>query len=120
MGPLSYIGRALVEPKDVVVAILGASAALAGFVLVFLGLVLSAYHEYSGAVSAAVKRPYRSMAVVLYTTFCIALGTIAVCIGWVLGGGDPIYRIAIGLFLVELVALMVSAAWALRLVLEWP
>ncbi|HKW59547.1 MAG TPA: hypothetical protein VJR46_07315 [Candidatus Dormibacteraeota bacterium] len=111
----------MIDPKDVVLAILGASTAFAGFVLVFLGIVLSNYESYSGAVSAEVKRPYRTMAVVLFTTFCLALGTVAVCIGWVLsGGGDIAYRVAIGLFLVLLLALLGAAAWTLRLVLEWP
>jgi len=110
----------VIESKDVVLTILGASSAFAGFVLVFLGIVLSTYQSYSGAVSAEVKRPYRSTAIVLYTTFCIALGTIAVCLGWVLAGGDAAYRLSIGLFLVQLLALLGSGAWALRLVLEWP
>jgi uncharacterized membrane protein len=111
----------MIDPKDVVLAILGASTAFAGFVLVFLGLVLTSYQSYSGAVPAEVTRPYRRTAVVLFTTFCLAVGTVAVSIGWVLSGGDGgIYRIAVGLFLIQLLALLGSAAWALRLVLEWP
>ena len=110
----------MIDTKDVVLAILGASTALAGFVLVFLGIVLSTYHSYSGAVPAAVKRPYRSTAVVLFTTFCVALATIAVCIGWALAGGDAAYRVSIALFLLLLLTLLGSAAWTLRLVLEWP
>jgi len=35
----------LVEPKDVVVAILGSAAALAGFVLVFLGIIIASYQS---------------------------------------------------------------------------
>lgn len=110
----------MIDTKDVVLAILGASTALAGFVLVFLGIVLTTFQAYSGAVPAEVKRPYRSTAVVLFTTFCVSLGTIAVCMGWALAGGDAFYRVSIALFLLQLVALLGSAAWTLRLVLEWP
>jgi uncharacterized membrane protein len=110
----------LIDHKDVVLAILGASTALAGFTLVFLGIVLAAFQSYSGAVPSEVKRPYRSTAVVLFTTFCISLGTIAVCIGWVLGGGAVVYGASITLFLIQLLGLLGSAAWSLRLVLEWP
>jgi hypothetical protein len=110
----------LIEAKDVVLAILGASTALAGFTLVFMGIVLAAFQSYSGAVSAEVKRPYRSTAVVLFTTFCVSLGTIAVCIFWALNGGDGVYGASIALFLIQLLALLSAAAWTLRLVLEWP
>ncbi len=110
----------MIDTQDVVLAILGASTALAGFVLVFLGIVLTTLQAYSGAVPAEVKRPYRSTAVILFTTFCVSLLTIAVCIAWALAGGDGVYRASIVLFLLELVALLGSAAWTLRLVLEWP
>ena len=110
----------MIDTKDVVLAILGASTALAGFVLVFLGIVLTTFQAYTGAVPAEVKRPYRSTAVVLFTTFCVSLGTIAVCMAWALAGGDAFYKVSIAMFLLQLLALLGSAAWTLRLVLEWP
>ena len=35
----------MVEPKDIVIAILGASAALGGLVLVFLGIIIASYQS---------------------------------------------------------------------------
>jgi hypothetical protein len=110
----------LIDAKDVVLALLGASTALAGFELVFLGVVLTAYQSYSGAVADAVKRPYQRTAVVLFATFCVSLVTVAVCIAWTQAGGDAVYRACLVLFAVQLVLLLATAAWSLRLVLEWP
>ncbi|MHB8613103.1 MAG: hypothetical protein ACYDAL_11835 [Candidatus Dormibacteraceae bacterium] len=44
----------LIAEKDVVLAILGASAALAGFVLVFLDVIVASYQSYSGGVPGEV------------------------------------------------------------------
>ena len=38
----------MIESKDVVLGALGAAAALAGLVLVFLGIVIAAYQSYAG------------------------------------------------------------------------
>jgi len=51
----------LIVEKDVVLAILGSSAALAGFVLVFLGVIIASYQSYSGAVPEQVVGPFRTL-----------------------------------------------------------
>src|SRR5205814_715630 len=68
-----YSWAAMIEPKDVVIAILGASAALAGFVLVFLGIVIAAYQSYSGGVPAPVVHPFRTAGTSLLGTFALCL-----------------------------------------------
>ena len=76
--PSLYSWRNLIEPKDVVLAILGAAAALAGFVLVFLGIVIASYQSYPGRVPEPVVRPYRISGAALLGTFGLSLVTVAV------------------------------------------
>src|SRR5205807_3261213 len=113
-----YSWRDLIEPKDVVVAILGASAALAGFVLVFLGVIIASYESYTGSVPEHVVQPYRTTGSALLGTFGFSLVTVAFCLLWLINGGSPsLYGWTIGLFAVQLVAVFGSAAWATRMVL---
>lgn len=99
-------------------AILGTAAALAGFVLVFLGVVIASYQSYSGGVPEQVVRPYRTSGTVLLGTFALGLITVAVSLLWLMNGGSTgLYDWAIGLFAVQLVAVFASAAWTTRMVL---
>lgn len=101
-----------------VLAILGASAALAGFVLVFLGVIIASYQAYSGGVPEQVVEPYRTTGTALLGTFGFSLATVAVCLIWLIDGGSPgLYGWTIGLFAIQLVAVFGSAAWATRMVL---
>jgi uncharacterized membrane protein len=108
----------MVEPKDVVIAILGASAALAGFVLVFLGIVIASYQSYTGAVADQVVRPYRLSGTALLGAFATSLVTVAISLLWLINGGSVgLYDVAIALFALQLVAVFVSALWSTRMVL---
>ncbi|HKC20016.1 MAG TPA: hypothetical protein VKE27_10335 [Candidatus Dormibacteraeota bacterium] len=108
----------MVEPKDVVIAILGASAALAGFVLVFLGIVITSYQSYSGATGEEVVRPYRTSGTVLLGAFAICLVTVALSLIWLINGGAVgLYDATIVLFAFQLVAVFGSALWTTRMVL---
>jgi hypothetical protein len=49
----------MVEPKDVVLAVFGATSALAALVLVFLGIIVTGMQSFPPTVSPAVKRPYK-------------------------------------------------------------
>ena len=101
-----------------VIAILGASAALAGFVLVFLGIVIAAYQSYSGEVPAPVVQPFRSAGTALLGTFALSLVTVALSLLWLINGGPAgLYGWSIGLFALQLVAVFVSAAWTTRTML---
>lgn len=108
----------MILEKDVVLAILGASAALAGFVLVFLGIIIASYQSYSGGVPEQVVQPYRATGGILLGTFALCLFAALICLGWLVGGGpDGAYGVTVGLFGAELIAVCGAAAWATRMVL---
>lgn len=108
----------MVEPKDVVIAILGASAALGGFVLVFLGIVITSKESYGGATGDEVLRPYRVSGTALLGAFGLCLVTVAVSLLWLINGGSTgLYDSAIALFAIQLAAVFLSALWSTRMVL---
>lgn len=108
----------MIEPKDVVVAILGSSAALGGFVLVFLGVIISSYQSYPGGVAADVVNPYRVSGSALLATFALSLVSVAVSLLWLINGGPAdLYGWTIGLFGLQLIAVFAAAAWTTRMVL---
>jgi len=108
----------LIETKDVVVAVLAASAGLGGFVLVFLGIVIGSYESYSGDVPASVVRPYRTAGVLLLAAFALSLVTAGICLFWLAAGGPKdFYPVTIAMFVFQLVVVFASAAWVTRMVL---
>jgi hypothetical protein len=108
----------MIVEKDVVLAILGASAALAGFVLVFLGIIIVSYQSYPGGVPEQVVKPYRNIGGTLLATFAWCLGAVLVCLAWLVGGGpDATYGVIVGLFAMEVFAVFVAALGATRMVL---
>ncbi len=110
----------MIESKDVVLGTLGSSAALAGFDLVFLGIVIAAYQSYAGNAPASVVRPYRIAGIGLFGTFGISLVTVALSLIWlVFGGPSWLYAFTVGLFVLQLVAVFAAAGWTTRMVL-WP
>ena len=108
----------MIAEKDVVLAILGSSAALAGFVLVFLGIIIASYQSYSGGVPEQVVKPYRNIGAILLGTFAFCLFAALVCLGWLVGGGpDQTYGVTVGLFVVQVLAVFTAAFRATRVVL---
>jgi hypothetical protein len=109
----------MIEPKDVVIGVLGAAAALGGLVLVFLGIIIAAYQSYPGGVPAPVVAPYRLGGGALFGAFAISLVTVATCVLWlVMGGPSGLYGWTIGLFGLQLIAVLLSAGWTTRMVLS--
>ena len=110
----------MIEPKDVVLGAMGAAAALAGFVLVFLGITIAAYQSYAGSSPSAVVRPYRTAGMALFGTFGLSLVTVALCVTWLaLGGPMWLYGFTLALFVIQLVVVFLAAGWTTRMVL-WP
>ena len=108
----------MIEPKDVVIAILGSSAALGGFVLVFLGVIIASYQSYSGGVPERVMRPYRFSGTALLATFALSLVTVAASLLWLINGGPSgLYDWSIALFALQLIAVFAAAVWSTRMVL---
>jgi hypothetical protein len=108
----------VIEPKDIVIAILGSSAGLGGFVLVFLGVIIASYQSFPGAVPEEVVTPYRTAGGILLATFALCLVSVGACLLWLADGGPAgAYGLTIGLFAVLLVAVFAAAAWVTRMVL---
>jgi hypothetical protein len=108
----------LIQSKDVVIAILGASAGLGGFVLVFLGLIITSYQSYAGNVPEAVVRPFRTAGGVLLAAFALALIAVVAALAWMVAGGpSATYWLVVAAFLGLLAVVFAAAAWTTRLVL---
>ena len=108
----------MIEPKDAVIAILGSAAALAGFVLVFLGIVIASYQAYPSEVPGPVVKPYRIAGTALLGAFGLGLVTVAMSLLWLMNGGpNGLYTWTIVLFALLLVASFGAAVWATRMVL---
>lgn len=99
-----------------VLALLGASAGLAGLLLVFLGLVVGAYGGLAGDTPAAVKRPLRRIGWFLLGAFVIGLACVAVATVWLLQltGGETLYDTTVALFAAQLVGLVFATIWTLK------
>lgn len=103
--------------KDVVTALLGASATIAGLVLVFVGLVVAAYDALGPAVPADAKRPLRRTLWVLSLPFVLSLVQILAAASWFLTQWGWLYQATVSLFIATVITLFVAAGWSLRRVL---
>jgi hypothetical protein len=101
----------MVEPKDVVLAIFGGTAALGALVLVFLGLIASAIQSLPVAASPEVKRPYRIAGGVAFAAFLLSITCAALSAWWLLlGQPHRVYLAVVWAFLAQLALLTVAAA----------
>ncbi len=103
-----------VDNKDVITALLGASAALAGLVLVFLGLIVSAYGGFAADTPRAVKRKLRLTALVAGAPFVVSVLSMTLAASWLLAPSSGLFVLAVCLFFASLATLVGSSAWTLR------
>jgi hypothetical protein len=108
-----------VAPKDVVLALLGASATIVGLILVFVGLVVSAYGTLAGDSPKTVKDRLRHTAGWTLVPFGLGLGQIIAATIWLLHPSCEAYSLVVVLFLATVVTLAAAAFWTLRK-LMWP
>jgi hypothetical protein len=107
-----------VTDKDVVSAVVGVSAALAGFILVFLGVAISAYLAFPPETARVVRGPYRRIAVVSLAAFVASLLSVAGGLVWLADDQQPwAYVITVGLSVVQGILLVWVAVAATRRVL---
>ena len=97
--------------KDVVLAILGSAAALAGLVLVFLGVVIAAYQAFPSNTTSQIPARYRTAATWTLAVFAFSLVTVALALAWLLAGGKntALYVVVASTFTVQLIAITTLA-----------
>lgn len=99
--------------KDVVVAEAGAAAALVGFVLVFLGVLVTSYQTLLGQASRDTLAPFRRAAWTALAVFALGLASLTTSLVWlIVGGGKCFYVVTLVLFFAELGGLIVVAVYA--------
>ena len=109
----------MVAHADVVIAVLGVSAGLSGFVLVFLGFIVSTYQSFSGSTPAGVLSKYRTIGVLLLVAFGIGMICLTLAVAWLVERNDSpgLYVATLVVFAVQLVALVTATVVTARRVL---
>ena len=102
---------------DVVPAVFGAGAGLAGLLLVFLGVSLSAFRSFAGDAPAAATARFRRAAAWTLGAFLLGLADVAVAFAWLLSPHRGLRDAAVVLFGVELAATAATAVITARVVL---
>jgi hypothetical protein len=99
---------------DVIIAATGASAALAGLVLVFLGVLVTTYQQLLGPdQSDAALKKFKNAAFGSLALFGISLISVVVDVTWLtVGGGRWFYISALVVFFTQLVTLAAVAGYA--------
>ena len=101
----------------VVPEIFGAAAGLAGLLLVFLGVSISAFQSYGGDVPPTVTAGWRRAGAWILSAFLLGLVTVAVALAWLLSPSRALRDSAVVLFSVELAATALAAIVTARAVL---
>jgi hypothetical protein len=97
------------------IAIFGASAGVAGLVLVFIGMLVTTIASYPGGTSPATLRPFRVGAWAGIGVFCLSLLTAVLSLFWLaFFDAQPLYVGAISAFLGLLVVLPGFAAGVVK------
>jgi hypothetical protein len=97
--------------KDVVIAEIGAAAAFVGFVLVFLGVVITSYQTLLGQIADTRLAPFKRAGWISIFAMVLGLVSVVVSTSWlIVGGGRTFYIATLVVFFAELVALVVAAA----------
>lgn len=101
---------------NVVMALLGASAGIAGLTLVFLGLIIAAVRSYRPGTAAEVLRPLRTSAGLVMVAFASSIATVTLGAAWLISLRDPggLYAAFVVLFFVQLVLLCVVVGQVAR------
>jgi hypothetical protein len=105
------------DPVDVVPAVFGAAAGLAGLLLVFLGVSISAFQSFAGDAPAAATVRFRRAGGWILGAFLLALVDVAVSFAWLLSPQRALRDVAVVLFAIELAATASAAVTTARAVL---
>ena len=101
----------------IVPAVFGAAAGLAGLLLVFLGVSISAFQSFAGDAPAAATARFRRAGAWILGAFLLGLVAVAVSFAWLLSPHRALRDVAAVLFAVELAATGWAALTTTRVVL---
>jgi hypothetical protein len=105
--------------KDVVIAEVGAAAAFVGFVLVFLGVLITTHQSLVGQVRDEKLAKLESAGWVSLLVFLLGLASVVLSTAWlIVGGGHRFYDATLIVFFAELLALVAVAVFATQRVLR--
>lgn len=92
--------------NETVIAAGGAAAALAGLILVFLGVVIAGYQAYPGDMPKRLLKPYRKATGAILAVFAMSLADAALSLAWLAtgGGGGLLYEAVLWTFFAVLAA----------------
>jgi hypothetical protein len=116
-----YLMAAIDAPsaKEVVIAEVGAASAFVGFVLVFLGILLTTYQTLLGTLSRDKLSQFKTAAWIAAAVTGLGLASVAISTLWLVhGGGHRFYVVTLVVFFVELLALTGTALYSTRLLLR--
>jgi hypothetical protein len=102
---------------DVVPAVFGAAAGLAGLLLVFLGASITAFQSYAGDAPAGATARFRHAGAWILGAFLLGLLDVALSFAWLLSPHRGLRDLAVVLFGVELAATVAAAVTTARAVL---
>ena len=113
----AFRGLGYFDEMEVVPAIFGAAAGLAGLLLVFLGVSMSAFQSFAGDTPAAATAGFRRAGGWILGAFLLGLADVAVAFSWLLSPHRALRDLAVVLFAFELAATAWSAVITTRVVL---
>jgi hypothetical protein len=95
---------------DTVGSVMGGASAIGGFLLVFLGLVISVAGGYEASTPQEVLKPYRFAGKLALTAFVLGLLTVVASVLWMTSDPmDWLYWPIVVAFLAELAAALILA-----------
>lgn len=109
----------MVAHKDVIITVLGASAGLAGLVLVFVGIVVTTFQGYDTEQASAVRSAFRHDALLTLAPFTLGVASVGCSTAWLLltRNNQALYVATIVTFTGQLVLLLLAAFLVTRRVL---
>jgi hypothetical protein len=102
---------------DVVSAVFGAAAGLAGLLLVFLGVSIAAFQSYAADVPRAATAGFRRAGAWILAAFLVGLVDVAASFAWLLSPHRGLRDAAVVLFAVVLASVAVAAVTTARAIL---
>jgi hypothetical protein len=99
--------------KDVVIAEIGAAAALVGFALVFLGILITTYQSLLGRIAAEKLARFKTAGWISLLVTLLGLASVVTSTAWLIaGGGKAFYVATLVVFFAELAAVVEVAVYS--------